>query len=271
MKNESITKTFAVATALCVVCAIIVSLSDVMLKETQLRNKALDKQVNILSAAGLVEPGAKVSAEEAASLFANAETVVVDLTTGDVVDLDPAIVESDKTNLLELAGEDDVAGIKTINKYAVVYVFKDEQGAIKTVVLPIVGQGLWSTLHGFLALNGDLKTVAHIVFYDHGETPGLGGEISNPVWTKNWEGKTAVDESGNPVIHVVKGSAENAENPANAVDGISGATLTGKGVTNTVTFWLDYKGYRPFLSRLRNGEPLASTSSETSPADANEN
>ena len=79
MKNESITKTFAVATALCVVCAIIVSLSDVMLKETQLRNKALDKQVNILSAAGLVEPGAKVSAEEAASLFANAETVVLKL------------------------------------------------------------------------------------------------------------------------------------------------------------------------------------------------
>ena len=78
MKNESITKTFAVATILCVVCAIIVSLSDVALKETQLRNKALDKQLNILSAAGLVEPGAKLSATEADKLFDNAETLVVD-------------------------------------------------------------------------------------------------------------------------------------------------------------------------------------------------
>lgn len=260
MKNESITKTFAVATILCVVCAIIVSLSDVALKETQLRNKALDKQLNILSAAGLVEPGAKLSATEADKLFDNAETLVVDLETGETVDVDPATVETDKSHVVELAKEDDVAGIKTINRHAIVYVFKDDQGAVKTVVLPIVGTGLWSTLHGFLALNGDLTTVAHIVFYDHGETPGLGGEISNPVWTQKWEGKTAVDDSGHPIVQVVKGQAANSAHPESAVDGISGATLTGKGVTNTVTFWLGDKGYGKFLAKRRERATVAAQS-----------
>ena len=184
MKNESITRTFTVATALCVVCAIIVSLSNVALKSMQQRNKELDMRVNILSAAGLVEPNAKVAPQQADELFANAQTVVVDLESGEIVDKTPEEVEADKTNVIALDPADDLAGLKQIKKYAVVYLFNDESGALQTAVLPIVGTGLWSTMYGFLALNGDLTTVAHIVFYEHGETPGLGGEISNPNWTK---------------------------------------------------------------------------------------
>lgn len=248
MSNESITKTFSVATCLCVVCAIIVSLSDVSLKGMQQQNKALDKQINILRAAGLVDPGAKVSAQEAEKLFANAQIAVVDLQSGTIVDdVDPADVEKDKDNFVTLSKEDDVAQIKTAPKRVVAYLFKDQTGALQTAVLPIVGTGLWSTLHGFLALNGDLTTVAHIVFYDHGETPGLGGEISNPVWTAKWEGKTAVNEQGEPVIRVVKGAARSDSE----IDGISGATLTGAGVTRTVTFWLGDNGFGPFLNNQR--------------------
>ncbi|MBQ4202152.1 MAG: Na(+)-translocating NADH-quinone reductase subunit C [Thermoguttaceae bacterium] len=261
MKNESIAKTFGVATLLCVVCAIIVSLSDVALKERQNANKALDKNVNLLRVAGEVGDKEKISPEDAAKKLEAAKVVVVDLETGAIVpDADPKAVEADKTNLRALDPDVNVAKIdkKDSPKLAVVYLFNDEQGALKTVVLPIVGKGLWSTLRGFLALNGDLKTVARIVFYEQGETAGLGGEITNPSWTKNWEGKVAFDDAYVPIVKVAKGAAS----ADFEVDGISGATLTGNGVTNTVQFWLGENGFGPFLKTLRQDAPNATPASE---------
>ncbi|MBQ9812822.1 MAG: Na(+)-translocating NADH-quinone reductase subunit C [Thermoguttaceae bacterium] len=258
MANESISKTFGVATGLCVVCAIIVAVASVSLKGVQERNKALDKNVNILRAAGLVKPGEKVSSAKVDELFADTKRVVVDLASGKIDETaDPDAVEADKNNVVTLAKEDDVASIKTIPQKTVVYLFNDKNGALKTAVLPIVGSGLWSIMRGYLALNSDLTSVAHIVFYDHGETPGLGGEISNPLWTAKWEGKKALDDEGKPIIKVVKGTAAPESSD---VDGISGATLTGNGVTNTVTFWLGDKGFGPFLKEfkaetLQNDEP----------------
>lgn len=256
MNNESISKTFLVATLLAVVCAVIVSLSDVSLKGFQRRNQELDKQTNILRAAGLVEPGQKIDAARAKELFKNSVPVVVDLETGDIDSgADPEAVASDKSNVRPLAKADDIAGIGSTPKKQVVYAFYGQDGKLQTLALPIVGTGLWSTLYGFLSLNSDLTTVAHIVFYEHGETPGLGGEISNPAWTSKWEGKVAVDENGAPVIRVVKGTVPaDAPDAKSLVDGISGATLTGKGVTNTATFWLGAKGYGPFLQKLRDGK-----------------
>lgn len=255
--QESIAKTFGVATGLCVVCAIIVSLSSVALKGIQDKNKVLDKQVNILKAAGLVAPAGKASAAEVETKFADATAVVVELATGEIVaDVDPVALEKDKTNLVALDKTVDVAGIKKAPKRTVVYLVKNgETGALQTVVLPIRGTGLWSTLYGFISLNADLKTVSHIVFYEHGETPGLGGEISNPNWTAKWSGKIAFDASGAPILRVIKGTVDpNSADGASEIDGISGATLTGNGVTKTVEFWLGENGFGPFL---KNGvEPL---------------
>ena len=271
MNNESIFKTFGVATGVCVVCAIIVSFSSVALKGLQDQNKLLDKQVNVLKAAGLVPTDGKATKAEVAEKFKTAEIVVVDLATGAVVaDADPNKVESDKTNVVALTPEQDVAKIKTAPKQAVVYRFNDETGALKTLVLPISGTGLWSRMNGFLSLNADLTTVAGIVFYDHGETPGLGGEISNPVWTAKWNGKTALDETGAPVVKVVKGYAAGETE----VDGISGATLTCNGVNGTIDFWLGPNGYGPYLKTLRGDAPAteAEAPAETSEAtEASEN
>ncbi len=147
MNNESILKTFGVATGVCVVCAIIVSFSSVALKGLQDQNKLLDKQVNVLKAAGLVPTDGKATKAEVAEKFKTAEIVVVDLATGAVVaDADPNKVESDKTNFVALTPEQDVAKIKTAPKQAVVYRFNDENGALKTLVLPICGTGLWSRM-----------------------------------------------------------------------------------------------------------------------------
>ncbi len=253
MANESTTKTFTVAALLAIVCAIIVSLANVSLKDLQRQNQTLDRQTNILRAAGLVQPTEKVTGAQAAELFKKSAAVVVDLQSGEIVpDADPEAVEADKTNLRPLDKADDIAGIGSVPKLGVVYLFFNDDGTLDAVTLPIVGTGLWSTLYGFLSLHSDYATVKRLVFYDHGETPGLGGEISNPTWDRKWEGKIAVDKEGEPIIAVVKGTVNpDAQGAASMVDGISGATLTGKGVTNTIRFWLGDNGYGPFLKKLR--------------------
>ena len=63
-------------------------------------------------------------------------------------------------------------------------------------MLPIYGKGLWSTLYGFLSLDADATTVRGITFYEHAETPGLGGEIENPRWKAQWNGKNVFDDQG---------------------------------------------------------------------------
>ncbi|MGI6401959.1 MAG: Na(+)-translocating NADH-quinone reductase subunit C [Thermoguttaceae bacterium] len=272
MHNESITKTFTVATLLAIVCAVVVSLADVSLKGLQRQNQELDKQTNILRAAGLVDLKEKVGAAEAAELFKRSVAVVVDLESGELVlDADPKAVAADKTNVRPLDKDDDIAGIASIPKRQVVYAFYDADGAFDSIALPIVGTGLWSTLYGFLSLNSDLETVRRLVFYDHGETPGLGGEITNPAWVQKWEDKVAFNDDGLPILRVVKGTVDPSSPDANSqVDGISGATLTGDGVTNTIEFWLGDMGYGPFLNNLRAHKitfpPPGATQGETNDA-----
>lgn len=260
MSNESTVKTFIVATALCVVCAIIVSLSDVALKGMQLRNKALDKQVNILRAAGLVEPTGKATAEQATELFANAKAALVDMKTGAIVE-EVAATDADSLKIdpttIPLDKAQDIAKIKELPSQTVVYLFNDASGALDTVVLPIQGTGLWSTLYGFISLKGDLTTIGRIVFYEHGETPGLGGEISNPNWIAKFEGKKAFDETGNAVVKVIKGTVDpTSAQAAYQVDGISGATLTCNGVNDAAWFWLGENGFGAFLNGLKNGNAV---------------
>ncbi len=146
----------------------------------------------------------------------------------------------------------DLASIKRQAKFAAVYLV-EEKGGIEKVILPVHGLGLWSTLYGFIALDAkDLTTIKGLVFYEHAETPGLGGEVDNPNWKALWNGKQAFDESGRVRIEVIKGSV----NPGNSearyqVDGLSGATLTARGVDNMLKYWLGENGFGPFLARLK--------------------
>ncbi|MDD3586766.1 MAG: Na(+)-translocating NADH-quinone reductase subunit C [Thermoguttaceae bacterium] len=256
MEKDSIFKTFAVALGVCVVCAIIVSVAATVLKPLQEKNKLLDKQTNVLRAAGLVDMKASVSAAEVAELFKKISPVVVDLATGDIVkDAKPAQIEADESNTVAIPANDDVAGIKSRPKQVVVYVVKDASGKPETIVLPVYGRGLWSTMKGFFGIKGDLQTVKNLTFYDHGETPGLGGEISNPVWVHHWNDKKALDERGNPVITIIKGNVDPTSPQADSqVDGISGATLTCRGVNHTMQYWLGDSGFGKYIKNLKEGK-----------------
>jgi Na+-transporting NADH:ubiquinone oxidoreductase subunit C len=104
-----------------------------------------------------------------------------------------------------------------------------------------------------MAIDVDTTTIKGVSFYQHGETPGLGGEIENPSWTALWSERRLFDESWTPVFSVKKGSAGSPAEEPHAVDGLSGATLTCKGVTALVQFWVGSNGYGPYLKAFREG------------------
>jgi Na+-transporting NADH:ubiquinone oxidoreductase subunit C len=107
-------------------------------------------------------------------------------------------------------------------------------------------------MYGFLSLANDLSTVRGFAFYEHGETPGLGGEIDNPNWKKQWPGKKIYDESDNVRIEVLKGTVDkNSPKAVYQADGLAGATLTARGVGNLLKYWMGEDGYKPFLEHLK--------------------
>jgi len=107
-------------------------------------------------------------------------------------------------------------------------------------------------MYGFIALDRDLKTVRGFTIYDHGETPGLGGEVDNPRWKRSWKGKQAFDEAGNLMINVVKGAVDVSRPDAPYhIEGLSGATLTTQSLNGMVRFWLGENGYSTLIQKLR--------------------
>lgn len=258
-KQNSNLKTISVALTLCLVCSVLVSAVAVGLKPAQIINSNLDRNKNILVAADLFDPATDTN-DDVAERFADFKVEIVDLEKGNYLsDDDLAKVGIDDRNeydadqasknkaLSKDLGNDDPAGIGSTPKYAKVYVKEDANGTPEMVVLPIKGYGLWGTIYGFLTLEGDLNTVKGISFYQHKETPGLGARIEEAKWRAQWQGIHSYDEEGNVATGVTK-----AGNPKeNWVDGISGATLTSRGVSNMIQFWLGENGYKPYLDHLR--------------------
>jgi Na+-transporting NADH:ubiquinone oxidoreductase subunit C len=127
---------------------------------------------------------------------------------------------------------------------------------VRLIVLPVHGSGYVSTLYGHLALDSDGRTIRGLDFYEHAETPGLGSEIETPAWRALWPGKLTRDASGALRVGVAKGKVDpDGPDAAYQVDGITGATRTGIGVTNLLRFWLGPDGYGPYLERLSRTQP----------------
>ena len=254
MGNDSISKTFGVALALCIVCAVVVSSAAVILRPTQEINKLIDLKTNILASAGLLQEGVSIETQ-----FEQITPRVVDLSTGRFTDaIDAATYDQRKASKdpalsMALDPKQDPAKIKRRVNYATVYMVEGEQG-IEKIILPIKGYGLWSTLYGFIALESDLETVAGIGFYEHTETPGLGGEVDNPKWKSSWIGKQAYNQ-GELAITVLKDKADMSRAGSESqIDGLAGATLTTRGVDNLVRYWLGDQGFRPLINSLKTGE-----------------
>ena len=243
------------ATALCVVCAVIVSLAYEMLHTRYELNAALDKQRNVLIVSGLADENEDLSREEVEARISNIQTVIIDLQTGmPVTDIEPGTFDQRKqaTNpLTSREAPDNRAQVQRLPEHVMVYEARGSDETLSMVVLPIEGMGLWSTLYGYIALDADLETILGLTFYEHRETPGLGGEVDNPRWKALWPGRRPFDENLQPVISVIKGRAGSVNEDPYNVDGLSGATITSRGVDHMLKFWLGAEVFGPYLQRIK--------------------
>ena len=182
--KDSVGGTLTIVVLLSLVCSLIVAGAAVLLKPTQEIQKQLDKQKNILQAAGLMQENTNVQDTYAKFI----EPKIVDLATGDYVDditnFDAKAAAKDPAQNVQIAQADDKANIKVRAKYAEIYLVKDETGKVSQAVLPMYGNGLWSIMYGFVAVQPDANTINGITYYEQGETAGLGGEIANPKLAK---------------------------------------------------------------------------------------
>lgn len=255
MQRNSVGYTVGFAAAICLVASLLVSGSAVALKDKQDANKAADKQKKVLVVAGFLEEGASPPNEKVQELFdANVIPRVVDMQTGEYADdaIDIALYDARKAAkdpALSVAVEANSAKVKRMPNHHIVYEVKDSAGVLDKVIVPIHGPGLWSTLYGFIAVDADGNTVEGITFYEHAETPGLGGEVDNVRWKGLWAGRKVYDEAGEVALRVKKGPAGTPEEAPHEVDGLSGATITSNGVSQTLEFWLGEDGFGPFLSK----------------------
>lgn len=254
MADLSAAKPFYSVLVLAFVCSALVAGAAVGLRPRQEANKQLDRQKNILVAAGLYNADKPVK-----ELFASIETHLVDLESGQFIpddQLDPKSYNQQRAPLSDEFGQPipkglDTAKIGRREKYSLVYLVK-EGGKLSQVILPVRGKGLWSTMYAYVSVGADLNSINGVSFYQHGETPGLGGEVENSRWQAGWEGKKIYREDASVGLEVIKGqgSAEGTE-AAYQIDGISGATLTTKGVDGLLEYWFGDQGFKPFLTQLK--------------------
>jgi Na+-transporting NADH:ubiquinone oxidoreductase subunit C len=255
MQQHSNAYIIGFAAAVCLVCSIVVSSSAVALRPRQVFNKELDRQKQVLLVAGLLAADESADGERIKRLFEESiEPRAVDLATG-VYDesIDPASYDQRKATKdpeISRPADPNNAGVRRLPNTAVVY-HKIVDGRLEMLILPIEGAGLWSTLYGFIALAPDTSTIEGITFYEHGETPGLGGEVDNPSWKALWPGRQAFDADGEIAIEVIKGYAGPPPEDPYRVDGLSGATITARGVSHLVRFWLGDDGFGPYIDQFR--------------------
>jgi len=221
----------------CLVCSSLLALASGGLRSLQERNRRLHIKKNILKVVKLYKNKMDLNDEEVERLYrANIKGVVIDKYGEEVEGVSP----NDTGALKE-------RGLRPLY-------LRLENGRPVAYVLYVEGKGLWSTIKGYLALGEDAGTVSGISFFEHGETPGLGGEIEKDRFTSQWAGKKVFDSNGllSPV-KIVKGKvalSKYRKEQEHYVDGISGATLTGNGINRFIE--QDLKAYEPFLRRVRN-------------------
>ncbi|MDO8939485.1 MAG: Na(+)-translocating NADH-quinone reductase subunit C [Methylicorpusculum sp.] len=258
MQKNSFKNTIRIVLGVSLVCSLFVSATAILLHSKQRQNQRQDRIRNILVVADLYEPGIDIEAIYQQKV----EPQLIALDSGDVVNrekfdevlnidaFDIQTLSSDPRYSEAVPPQYDKAKLKQRPQYMVVYRIKADRH-LQKLILPIYGKGLWSTLYGFIALDKDLRTITGITFYEHKETPGLGGEVDNLEWKNSWEGKQAFDGQGRVIIEVTRGEVgPDSSDADHQISGLSGATITSRGVNNLVRYWLGEHGYGPYLKTL---------------------
>lgn len=204
------TRSVAFAAVLSLVCCVLITAACTGLQKYQKANIELDRQINIVRAAGLVDETKQYSADEINRLYHDRIVDAWTDSSGELMLVEPP---ADRKDSLPL------------------YVCREGEGLYATII-PLNVRGLWGSINGYLALGKDGATIVGFSVARHAETPGLGGEIESAWFRHQFKGKKIVDLKKEFVsVSIAKGVAKDKiakDKLVNYVDGISGATLTGK-------------------------------------------
>ena len=246
--------TFGFAAAVCVVCSVAVAGVSISLRDLQDLNKERDLRRNILSAVGLPEKGETIEGEAIDKLWDDSIRQVFVTPSGQT-----ATDELDQDGDGDLDGDDldlameSVKGTGNVPPVLGVYVRVEGGDSVKAIAIPLSGTGLWGPLSGYLALDPKGTGVTGATFFAPKETPGLGAEIMEDPFETQWVGKTVTDTSGDTAtVKVTKPGQTDpycSDARTNCVDGVSGATITSRGVDEMVAQALEW--YDPYLTGQR--------------------
>ena len=227
MNTNSNTYTIIYASVMVVIVAFVLAFTSAALKPAQTKNVELDKMKQILAALNVDTKGQ--DAEELYKKYVKSDEILN--ANGEIVSENGGFAIDMATEMSKPAAERQLP----------LYVC-DVDGQTKYVI-PLSGAGLWGPIWGYVGLNEDKDTVYGVYFSHASETPGLGAEISTPAFQKEFDGKKVMKD-GQIALEVEKNGK--VADPAYQVDGISGGTITSKGVDDMIKSCLGQ--YNKFLT-----------------------
>jgi len=237
LDKESPTWTIAFSAGVALVCSLMVATAVYWLRPIQAASGSIEYDRFVLEAADLIAADTQLTDREVLGRFLELDTRIVDLQTGRY------------TSAVDRLTYDyrEAASLDGKPRYMPVYLI-ESNGRTDRLVLPVYGRGMWSTIHALLTLAPDLRTIEGVLFYEHGETPGIGDRIENAAWRAQWQGKQLFTATG-ALCFQIGGSG----NDACRVDGITGATVTATAVERMIRDWLGDDGYGPYLRAQAQG------------------
>lgn len=227
MNREGNAYTFIYATIMVIVVAAVLAFASLSLKPRQNKNVEIAKKSDILKSVNI--PSTADNAEAKYSEYIT-NTYVLN-SKGEKVEGDAFTVNMKKQVALDVS-----------DRKLPVYECTLDNGDLKYII-PLRGKGLWGPIWGYIALNNDKNTIYGATFDHKSETPGLGAEIVKDVFQEQFKNKS-IKENGEVTFYVLKGGA--SQGNIHAVDGISGGTITSKGVQAMINNCLS--AYDKFLN-----------------------
>ncbi len=260
--TETPVRSLLILLTVALTCSVLVSVSAIMLRPIQLQNELIQRYRNIVALTGLVPIDERLSDEQILNAVTALDVRVVNLNTGrfePAIDPDTVNARAALSNpeaSVAIPSDADTARLGRRAVHEVVYLVWDDD-RLDRIILPISGQGMWSTLFGFLALEGDLNTIAAVTFYEQAETAGLGDQIQDPAWNARWTGRRLFSSGGDFRFRIASGVVDDSSAAAtHEVDGLSGATVTANAVAALVRFWFSAEGFGRFITYLGSNPPL---------------
>ncbi len=249
--------TFAFATGVCIFCSVAVAGAALSLQDRQALNRERDLHKNILAALQLVDLNNPPAGEAIDQLWEERVKLAVYTAAGQPVGEADTAHDLDKDGDVDLddtvLARAEVKGSEAAPSILAVY--QRVQGTtVEAYAIPVLGKGLWGPVFGYLALDARLDSVTGVTFFAPKETPGLGAEIETAAWQAQWAGKRIFAGDAVKGIQVAKAGtySMHADESDYWVDGLAGATITGRGVSEMVVRGLEQE-YAPTLQALKQG------------------